>query len=318
MVICIFEKFEHTFDIKSIDKEKRIIRGIASLEEVDRDNEIIATEAIERSLQTYLINPVIRYKHTDPIGRAIIPETSIDRANKAFIVTAYITDKTEKAREAWGLIEDGIIKSFSVGGKVLEKEAIKENGKDFHKITKMELYEVSVVDIPSNRKSFFEVIAKSLEKEVDDRDTELIKKTVKEVLFIQENKEIVQEANALLTISKPGVHSDKWHRCVQHVREQGGVESPEAVCTAQLGEESFNRSVKLTEEDVKEIDSFVKKLNSYLLEVKKLDNIERKYPKHHIRKKDIESCLLKLLKLGDMEHMTDESKNKMEEEQCQK
>jgi len=34
-------------------------------------------------------------------------------------------------------------------------------------------------------------------------------------------------------------HSAKWHRCVDKVRAQGGVESPEAVCTAALGDESF-------------------------------------------------------------------------------
>ena len=28
-------------------------------------------------------------------------------------------------------------------------------------------------------------------------------------------------------------HSAKWDRCVEHVRAQGNVESPEAVCTEQ-------------------------------------------------------------------------------------
>ena len=85
-------------------------------------------EALDGSLKSWLTNPVIRFKHEHPIGKALTgpDETFVDFSNKAFIVTAYISDKTEKANEAWGLIEDGIIKSFSVGGKVLEKEAIKQ------------------------------------------------------------------------------------------------------------------------------------------------------------------------------------------------
>jgi len=293
----MFEKFEHTFDIKSIDKEKRIIRGIASLEEVDRDKEIIALEAIEKSLEGYKQNPIIRFKHQEPIGRAIPEQTFVDRMDKAFIVTAYITDKTQTGKEAWALIEEGIIKSFSIGGKVLEKEAVKENGREITKITSMELYEVSVVDIPSNRKSFFEVIAKSIGKQSKDEIAQdMFNKPYSELT--PEEKEKVdakskpEEKTIIQDLNKPGAgtHSAKWDRCVEHVRASGGVDSPEAVCTAQLGEESFNRSVDLPPEEIKEIDSFVKKLNSYLLENK----------------------------LGKMTSTIDEPKNKMEEEQCQK
>jgi len=296
MVIYIFEKFEHTFDIKSIDKEKRIIRGIASLEEVDRDNEIIAMEAIKYSLQNWLINPVIKYNHQNPIGKAIPQDTFINEEEKAFIVTAYISDATQTAKDTWGLIQDGIIKSFSVGGKVLEKEVIKQNGRESYKITKMELYEVSVVDIPSNKKSFFEVIAKSIKENKEFVCPYCNEKfNSEEKLLEHKSKCPKKEANQ--DVNKPGpghVHSDKWHRCVQHLREQGGVDSPEAVCTAQLGEESFNRSVnELTLEEIKEIDSFVKKLKSYF-------------------------SFLSDNKLGDMEHMTDESKNKKEVGQCNK
>jgi HK97 family phage prohead protease len=339
----MFEKFEHTFDIKSIDKEKRIIRGVASLEEVDRDREIIALDAIDKSLEGYKQNPIIRFMHKEPIGRAIPEQTFVDRMDKAFIVTAYITDKTQIAKEAWALIDEGIIKSFSVGGKVLEKEAVKEGGREVTKITNMELYEVSVVDIPSNRKSFFEIISKSIEKQSkDDIAQELFNKPYSELTDEEKakvneklgGKSVIEDIQKPFAgyenfaacmadqqekgkakedaekicgklqaegegkginqdINKPGegTHSDKWHRCVEHVRESGSAESPEAVCTAELGEESFNRSVKeLTSDEIKNIDDFVKKLNSYLSEVK----------------------------VGKMTSTIDDSKNKKEEEQCQK
>ena len=44
-------KFEYSFDIKSVNSQDRIIQGIGSLEVVDRDNEIISMEAIDKGLK---------------------------------------------------------------------------------------------------------------------------------------------------------------------------------------------------------------------------------------------------------------------------
>ena len=306
--VPMFEKFDHIFDIKSVDKSKRIIRGIASLEEPDRDGEIIAMEAFDSSLKQWLENPVIRFKHQDPIGRGLLtvdgePGCYVDYDKRAFIVSAYISDATQTANEAWGLMLDGVVKSFSVGGKVLEKEAIKQNGREVNKITKMELYEVSVVDLPSNRKSFFNVIAKSIKQgdefacpycgekfdsaeKVREHEATCPKKSAKQTkddvaqeLFNKPYSELTDEEKAKVDeklkpkedraaqdISKPGegTHSDKWDRCVAEVRARGGVDSPEAVCTAQLGEESFRglERGEWTEKDMGKIESLLKKIGN--------------------------------------------------------
>lgn len=271
-MIIIFERFDHSFEIKSIDSAKRLIRGVASLEEVDRDGEIIAMEAFDDSLQQWLTNPVIRFKHTDPIGKGISNACFVDKSTKEFIVTAYISDKTEKAREAWGLIEDGIIKSFSVGGKVLERVGIKSGtGKEVNKITKMELYEVSVVDIPSNRKSFFSVIAKSIEmkSEKDDVAQDMFNKPYSELDDDQKEKvnaKIKPKEDAVdQDIYKPGegTHSAKWDRCVEDVKRDNPSANAYAVCTAQLGEESFRGLDRgpWTEKDSKDVKELIDKIN---------------------------------------------------------
>jgi HK97 family phage prohead protease len=307
-VIIIFERFDHAFEIKSIDSAKRLIRGVASLEEIDRDGEIIAMEAFDDSLKQWLTNPIIRFKHTDPIGKGIANACFVDKSSKEFIVTAYITDKTEKSREAWGLIEDGIIKSFSVGGKVLERVGIKSGaGKDIQKITKMELYEVSVVDIPSNRKSFFEVIAKSMKESKDDAAQRLYGKPYAELTDPQKDKvnlEVNEEKNinvskgpecphcgspntesddkglyhcmncgqdftpgkAAQDVNKPGegTHSAKWDRCVEDVKRNNPSANAYAVCTAQLGEESFRGLERgpWTEKDSKGVKELIEKINA--------------------------------------------------------
>jgi DNA-directed RNA polymerase subunit RPC12/RpoP len=272
-VVIIFEKFEHTFDIKSVDKARRIIRGTASLEEEDRDGEIIAMEAIDSSLKGWLQNPVIRFKHESPIGKGLDvidgqPGCYVNTTTKEFIVTAYISDKTQIAKEAWGLIEEGIIKSFSVGGKVLERIAVKEGNKELKKIVKMELYEVSVVDIPSNRKSFFSVIAKSIEKQEEFECPHCGKKFDSEEKR-NDHKKDCPEKSAGQDIYKPGegTHSDKWDRCVEDVKRDNPSANAYAVCTAQLGEESFRGLERgpWTEKDskgVKELISKIDKINA--------------------------------------------------------
>lgn len=186
-----FNKFEFSFDIKTINSEKRIIAGVASVEEVDRDNEIIEMGALRESLPIYMNNPIIRYKHREEIGQAI----ELDIQGKEFLVTAMIGKGFEPADTVWKKIEQGILKSFSVGGKVRKRESIfnEKLGKEVDKITKMELYEISIVDIPANRNSVFRQIAKSLDKG-----------------------------------EKPP--SDWMERCKKRV--QGKVKNPYAVCTA--------------------------------------------------------------------------------------
>lgn len=276
-MIFIFEKFEHTFDIKSVDKARRIIRGTASLEEEDRDGEIIAMEAIDSSLKGWMQNPVIRFKHEQPIGKGLDvldgqPGCYVNTTSKEFIVTAYISDKTQIAKEAWGLIEEGIIKSFSVGGKVLERIAVKEGGKELKKIVRMELYEVSVVDIPSNRKSFFSVIAKSIEKqsEKDDVAQDMFNKPYSELDDDQKEKVNAKikpkEDAASQDIYKPGegTHSAKWDSCVEDVKRNNPSANAYAVCTAQLGEESFRGLERgtWTEKDSENVKILINKINA--------------------------------------------------------
>ena len=42
-------------------------------------------------------------------------------------------------------------------------------------------------------------------------------------------------------------HPDKWKSCVGDVKKEGDVDSPEAVCTASLDEESFKKSSEIVE-----------------------------------------------------------------------
>jgi hypothetical protein len=55
---------------------------------------------------------------------------------------------------------------------------------------------------------------------------------------VGENQTVLGKSASYDKLAKR-THSAKWDRCVEEVRRRGGVDSPEAVCTAQLGEESY-------------------------------------------------------------------------------
>lgn len=65
------------------------------------------------------------------------------------------------------------------------------------------------------------------------------------------------ELSDLYKTAGKDIHSEKWKRCVEHVKEQGNTDNPYAVCTASLGDESFKdlaKSDDLTPEDIAKIN----------------------------------------------------------------
>ncbi len=143
--------------------ERRIIAGYASVEIKDDYGTIITREALKMALPEYMKNPILRYQHQpEPIGKVLweyktengeILKTGVDDKG-LFIVGEIINDPdAKKANEVWALIKNGIITGFSVGGQVLDTE----RGIDATYITRIKLFEVSVVDLPANEKSHFKI-----------------------------------------------------------------------------------------------------------------------------------------------------------------
>lgn len=158
-----FAKFDYAFTISKVDAEGRFIEGYASVETLDSQDEIISKEALAEALDSYMANPIIRYMHQpQPIGKAV--EARVD--SKGLWIKAYISKNTKIAKEAWGLIEEGILKSFSIGGKLVKFVDYYDKlmNKNVRKITKMALKEISVVDIPANPESFFSVAKRLMEE----------------------------------------------------------------------------------------------------------------------------------------------------------
>lgn len=151
------------FDTKAVKEDQEgqplVIRGYANTTNKDRMGDIIPKSAWygPKAMPNYEKNPIILafHDHSRPIGKMV--SYVID--DMGLMIEAEIS---KAAGAIYDLIKDGILKTFSIGFRVLDAEWDPET--DIFIIKELELLEVSVVSVPCNQDSVFEV-AKSLNAE---------------------------------------------------------------------------------------------------------------------------------------------------------
>jgi HK97 family phage major capsid protein/HK97 family phage prohead protease len=150
------DAFQIDFDIKSVTEDEKgtlILKGYGSTWIEDRDEETVVKTAFSESLDEFLSNPVLLLGHDKKrlIGRV----TYASPDNKGLAVIAEVP-KPPVGSEAWHIkayadIKNGLLKAFSIGGRF-----IRDASRKF--IEKVHLYELSVIPVPANPTSLFEVV----------------------------------------------------------------------------------------------------------------------------------------------------------------
>lgn len=147
-------KFE--FEKKSKGDGSIVIEGMANPNTVDRIKERI--DPTGWSLENYKKNPIILFDHGKdanfgylPIGKAAKIEATKEGLFTRAIISKSKNDKISVVRD---LVEEGILKTFSVGFD--PKDSTKDG--DSHVITKSELIEISVVPIPMHQDAIFSLV----------------------------------------------------------------------------------------------------------------------------------------------------------------
>lgn len=176
--------------------------GIASTADPDRDNDIIDQNGWD--LKNFLANPVIlahHNYHNFPIGKAI--DIGVEQGKLMFKMV--FSQATEEAKQAYQLVQEGILNTFSVGYIPREFDPQNQN------ITrKAELLEISLVAVPANPKAV--VYAKSFV------DNDLAVRLCKEWLLDEKLKSEVEaieqkeaeETNAVAaTVEEKGAIQDR-------------------------------------------------------------------------------------------------------------
>jgi HK97 family phage prohead protease len=138
------------------------IAGHANKFIVDRGNDRISTDAWE--LGNYKNNPVILFNHgmdpqlgSTPIGRATEIEPTKDGLRVKAVLSQLDDPLINRIR---GLVKERILRAFSVGFDPKDSKVDPTTGiKD---ITKAELFEISIVGVPMNQDSLFELSSKQI------------------------------------------------------------------------------------------------------------------------------------------------------------
>lgn len=134
--------------IKSVDEEKRIVRGIATTPEVDRVGDIVDPLGVKFK------NPMAflwQHRHDKPIGTVKFTNAT----EKGIDFEAEITHPDqvdsaslkERLQEAWDSIKTGLVRAVSIGFRPIEYSFMDNGGIRF---SETEVYELSAVTIPAN------------------------------------------------------------------------------------------------------------------------------------------------------------------------
>jgi HK97 family phage prohead protease/HK97 family phage major capsid protein len=148
--------------VKDASTKSLKIAGYANTVDKDRAGDIVFPEAWAKGIDSFRRNPILLYQHdhNKPIGKVNI--VTVDK--KGIFVEASISESAERQHGIKTLINDGVLKSFSVGFRVKDADYDKRN--DTFYIKDVELLEISVVSVPANENSLFSV-RKSFETDTD-------------------------------------------------------------------------------------------------------------------------------------------------------
>jgi len=138
-----------------VDQERRIVSGFATLDNVDKQNDIVTTEASLGAFSNFRGN--IREMHQpSAVGRMVSfkEDKYFDPDTKKFYSGVYVSAYISKgAQDTWEKVLDGTYTGFSIGGKMLKWDDAYDEKMDSQVriIKEYDLVELSLVDSPANQ-----------------------------------------------------------------------------------------------------------------------------------------------------------------------
>ena len=144
------------FDI--LKSDDLIIGGYASLEIVDKQNDLITLEALETAVNKFMDEKKYRNvmsNHSNvQVGEVVdtyrdkngsVHKTQVD--DVGFYVVIKLRDDIEKAKEISRGIRKGTLRSFSIGGQAISKKSRKSDDfGEYNEIDELELHEVTICE----------------------------------------------------------------------------------------------------------------------------------------------------------------------------
>ena len=172
-----------------LKSDNLVIGGYASIEVVDKQNDLITLKALNEAVDGFMQDKKFRNvmsNHSNvQVGEVIesyrdkngtLHKTQVD--DVGFYVVIKLRDDIEKAKEISRGIRKGTLRSFSIGGQALSKQ--KRNNDEFgeyNEIDKLELHEVTICEKGINPEAKFDI----LKQEKGEKMTEKLEKALEEL-----------------------------------------------------------------------------------------------------------------------------------------
>ena len=138
-----------------VNKQKRLVSGWATLDNVDTENDVVTAEASLDAFERSRRNLREMHKKDSAVGRIVSFKEDEFRAPdgqkyRGVFVTARVS---EGAEDTWKKVLDGTLQGFSIGGDIVESKEVfeKDSTEPIRKIIKYNLNELSLVDNPGNQ-----------------------------------------------------------------------------------------------------------------------------------------------------------------------
>jgi hypothetical protein len=173
-----------------VDKERRVVSGFASLDNLDKQMDIVTSEASMNAFSKFRGN--IREMHQPlAVGKMVNfkEDKYFDPESKKFYKGVYVSAYVSKgAQDTWEKVLDGTLTGFSIGGRMNKwDDGYDEKSDSQIRIIKdYDLVELSLVDSPANQ--FANIV--SVEK-VDGIDVIKGDSTVLENVFYDKDSGLV-------------------------------------------------------------------------------------------------------------------------------
>jgi HK97 family phage prohead protease len=204
-------------DFIIIKSDELMIGGYASIEIVDKQNDLITIKALNEAVQKFMSKPEYRNVMTNhsnvQVGEVVdsyrdktgrLWKTEVD--DVGFFVVIKLRDDIEKAKEVGRGIRKGSLRSFSIGGQALKKS--KKNHDElgeYNEISKLELHEVTICEKGINPEARFDILKqdKGSEKMSDklEKALEELDALMEEVNTLRKEEE--EEGKETLEMAEP-------------------------------------------------------------------------------------------------------------------
>ena len=237
MVSSVMSKSRHDFRILKA-QDDLMIGGYASIEIVDKQNDLITLKALNEAVKKYMENPKFRNVMTNhsnvQVGEVVesyrdktgrLWKTEVD--DVGFFVVIKLRDDIEKAKEINRGIRKGSLRSFSIGGQALEK--VKKNHQelgDYNEISKLELHEVTICEKGINPEARFDILKQEKNTKQEVKNMSKIEKALEELdaLMAEVNTLRKEEDNKeMMDMEKPKPEMEKgnYEKLMEKEEEEG-------------------------------------------------------------------------------------------------